>query len=127
MKKKVIVLVLALCATAAGTWARQVKGNGNVDEIRTIDVVASRFQFEPATITVAEGEHVRLRLRSADGTHGFAIKALRLKALIPKAGETVTVDVAADEAGTFDVTCSEYCGTGHGAMKGRLVVLPRGK
>jgi len=127
VKAKVIVLVLALCATAAGVWARQVKGNGSVEEVKTIDVLASRFQFEPATITVAEGERVRLRLRSADGTHGFAIKALRLKTLIPKAGETVTVDFAADQAGTFDVTCSEYCGTGHGAMKGRLVVLPKEK
>lgn len=127
MKGNMIILLLALCATAAGAWARQVKGAGDVEEAKTIDVIASRFQFEPATITVAQGDSVRLRLHSADRTHGFAIKAFRVKALIPKVGEAVTVEFVADQAGTFDFTCSESCGTGHAAMKGRLVVLPRGK
>jgi cytochrome c oxidase subunit II len=102
----------------------QANDAGNV---KTIDVIASRFQFEPATISVVEGEAVRLRLRSADRPHAFAIKAFRVKALIPKMGEEVTVDFVADRAGTFDFTCAEYCGTGHGRMKGRLIVLARGK
>ena len=121
-----IILLLALCASAAGARARQVMGGGDVKGVKTIDVIASRFQFEPAVITVAEGDRVRLRLHSADRTHGFAIKGFRVKALIPKAGEAVT-EFVADQAGTFDITCSEYCGTGHTAMKARLVVLARGK
>lgn len=120
-----IILLLVVSAAAAGAWARQVKGGGDV-EVKTIDVLASRFQFEPATISIAEGDHVRLRLRSADGTHGFAIKAFRVKALIPKAGEAVA-EFVADQVGTFDITCSEYCGTGHAAMKARLVVVATGK
>ncbi|HSL22806.1 MAG TPA: cupredoxin domain-containing protein [Vicinamibacterales bacterium] len=119
-----IILVLALCATAAGARARQVTSGGDV---KTIDVTASRFQFEPATISVAQGDTVRLRLRSADRSHAFAIKAFRVKALIPKGGETVTVEFVADQAGTFAFTCAEYCGTGHSGMKGRLVVLAKGK
>jgi heme/copper-type cytochrome/quinol oxidase subunit 2 len=121
------MLLLTLCATAAEAWVRQVKGGGEVAEVKTIDVIASRFQFEPATISVAQGDSVRLRLHSADRTHAFAIKAFRVKALIPKVGEAVTVEFVADQAGTFDFTCAEYCGTGHGGMKGRLVVLPREK
>jgi heme/copper-type cytochrome/quinol oxidase subunit 2 len=127
LKSSVIILLVALCATAAGAWARQVKGGGDVEEVKTIDVVASRFQFEPATITVAQGDSVRLRLQSADRPHAFAIKAFRVKALIPKAGEAVTVEFVADRAGTFDFTCAEYCGTGHAGMKGRLVVIAREK
>ena len=50
-----------------------------------------------------------------------------MKALIPKMGETVIVEFVADRAGTFNFTCAEYCGTGHAAMKGRLVVLASGK
>jgi cytochrome c oxidase subunit 2 len=125
--KRYVMILLALCAAAAGGWARQVKGGGAVEDLKTIDVTASRFQFEPATITVAEGDRVRLRLQSADRTHGFAIKAFHVKAPIPKAGEAVTVEFVADQAGSFDITCSEYCGTGHAGMKGRLVVLARGK
>ena len=127
MKRNVIILLLAVCATAAAERARQVKGSGDVEKVTTIDVVASRFQFEPATISVAQGETVRLRLHSADRTHSFAIKAFRVKALIPKAGEAVTVEFVADKAGTFDFTCAEYCGIGHAGMKGRLVVRATGK
>jgi heme/copper-type cytochrome/quinol oxidase subunit 2 len=127
LKKTVIILLLALSATTAGAWTRQVKSTGDVDEIKTIDIVASRFKFEPNTISVAQGDRVRLQLHSVDRAHAFAIKAFRVKAMIPKAGEAVTVEFVADQVGTFDFTCAEYCGTGHGAMKGRLVVLARGK
>jgi cytochrome c oxidase subunit 2 len=121
MTRNVIVLALIVTATAAGVWARQLKSSA--DEVKTIDVIASRFKFEPETVSVAEGDRVRLRLRSADRTHGIGIKAFRVKALIPKLGDAVTVEFVADRAGTFDITCSEYCGTGHRTMKGRLIVL----
>ena len=124
MKRHAIVFLLAIVATSAAVWARQLAGGGDV---KIIDVTASRFQFEPATISVAQGDSVRLRLHSADRSHAFAIKAFRVKALIPKGGETVTVEFIADQAGTFAFTCSEYCGTGHSEMKGRLFVLEKGK
>jgi cytochrome c oxidase subunit 2 len=125
MMRTVIILALTVGATAGGAWARQVKNGG--DEVTTIDVVASRFKFEPATVSVVEGDRVRLRLRSDDRTHGVGIRAFRVKALIPKAAAAVTVEFVADRAGTFDITCSEYCGTGHRAMKGTLIVLAREK
>ena len=125
MTRNVMVLVLTVSATAAGVLARQAKGG--VNEVKTLEVVASRFKFEPAIISLVEGDNVRLRLHSVDRTHGIEIKAFRVKALIPKAGEAVTVEFVADRAGTFDITCSEYCGTGHRAMKGRLIVLAREK
>ena len=123
MKRNVSMLLLALCATAVGAWAGGAKSGRDV---RTVDVTASRFQFEPATISVAQGDTVRLRLRSADRSHAFAIKAFRVKTLIPNGGETVTVEFIADQPGTFDFACSEYCGTGHSRMKGKLVVLATG-
>lgn len=125
MTRNVIILVLTVSATAAGAWAGQV--NDEVDRVKTIDVTASQFRFEPGTISVVEGDTVRLRLRSADRTHGIGIKAFRVKALIPKVGGAVTVEFVADRAGTFDITCSEYCGTGHRAMKGKLIVLAEAK
>ena len=128
MKRNVIIVLLALCGTAAGAWPPPpVNGGGTVEDVKTIDVIASRFTFEPAAITVAEGERIRLRLHSTGHTHGIAIKAFGVKALIPKNGETVMVEFVADRAGRFDFTCSEYCGTGHAGMKGRLVVLAKQK
>jgi cytochrome c oxidase subunit 2 len=122
LKRHAIILLL-IGASAAAVWARQVRGSG---DIKTIDVTASRFQFEPATISVSQGDNVRLRLHSADRSHAFAIKAFRVKALIPNGGETITVEFIADRAGTFAFTCSEYCGTGHSRMKGKLLVVPSG-
>ena len=120
-----MILVLIIGATAAAAWASQV--NDGVEQVRTIDVVASRFKFDPSIIPVALGERIRLRLRSADRDHQFAIKPFRVKALIPKTGEPVTVEFVADRAGTFEFTCAEYCGTGHSGMKGRLVVHAKDK
>ena len=124
MNRHVIVFLLAVGATSAAVLARQVTGG---EDVKTIDVTASRFQFEPETISVAQGDSVRLRLHSADRSHAFAIKAFRVKVVIPKGGETVTVEFVAEQAGTFAFTCAEYCGTGHSEMKGRLVVLAKAK
>ena len=123
MKRQAIIFLLVIGATSAALWARQISSGGDV---KTIDVTASRFQFEPATISVEQGDSVRLRLHSADRSHAFAIKAFRVKALIPKGGETVTVEFVADQAGTFAFTCSEYCGTGHSKMKGTLIIRAKG-
>jgi cytochrome c oxidase subunit II len=121
-----IVVALVLCATTAAAQAWQSRGAGDGDKVTTIDVTASRFQFEPETISVVQGDTVRLRLHSADRDHAFAIRAFRVKTLIPKGGATVVVEFVADRPGTFSFTCSEYCGTGHSRMKGALVVLAKG-
>ena len=67
-----------------------------------------------------------MTLHSADGTHGFAIKELKVKVTIPKGGASVSAGFLASRPGTFDVACSEYCGPGHRDMRARLVVTPRG-
>ena len=92
---------------------------------RAFEMIASRFRFEPETVEVTEGERVRLILRSTDTEHGFSVKKLNLKVAVPKTGEPVTVEFVADKAGTYEFKCSEYCGSGHGRMKGRIVVTPR--
>ncbi len=92
---------------------------------RTIEVTASRFRFDPPAIEVEEGERVLLLLRSADGTHGFAIKGYDVKTKIPKGGDIVRVELVASRAGRFEIACSEYCGSGHRRMKGTLLVKAR--
>lgn len=95
---------------------------GDVVGARTIEITASRFRFDPPSIQVARGERVALLLRSADGTHGFEIKGYGLKLKIPKGGEKVRLEFVADRVGRFEVVCSEYCGSGHRGMRGKLVV-----
>ena len=94
-------------------------------EPRVIEVVASRFAFEPARIEVAEGEHIRLVVTSADGVHGVGIKKFRVEKTVPRGGTPVTIDFVASAAGEFPLLCSEYCGNGHEDMKGLLVVAAK--
>lgn len=96
-------------------------------QARVFEIAAARFRFEPASIEVVEGESVSLVLHSADGTHGIEIKGYGLKLKIPKGGEKVRLDFVADKPGNFDFACSEYCGSGHRGMRGKLVVSPRAK
>jgi cytochrome c oxidase subunit 2 len=89
--------------------------------VHEVQVIASRFTFEPATIQVAAGETVRLVVRSKDGTHGFAIPKLKIDLHIPDNGEPVTADFTAPAAGEYEIACSEFCGRGHAQMKAALV------
>jgi cytochrome c oxidase subunit 2 len=88
---------------------------------RVIEVTASKYDFEPATIEVQQGERVVLRVTSTDRLHGIGIKKFGVNREVPK-GKTVDVEFVASEAGTFKVLCTEECGKGHDDMAGALVV-----
>jgi cytochrome c oxidase subunit 2 len=109
-------------STSLGMTLSLSKGQ---DGPRVIEVVASRFAFEPARIEVTEGEHIRLVVTSADGVHGVGIKKFRVEKAVPRGGTPVTIDFVASAAGEFPLLCSEYCGNGHEDMKGLLVVAAK--
>jgi len=118
-------LLVGLAATAA-IVATRAASQEEAPPVKSFEIVASRFKFEPALIEVTEGEEVYLILRSADSVHGLEIKELKVKVKIPKGGAPVNTSFVASRPGTFVVACSEYCGLGHRNMKARLVVAPRG-
>ena len=97
------------------------------DEPRTIEVVAKRFEFEPARIEVTEGERIKLVVRSGDGVHGVQIKKFKVEKKVPRGGDPITIEFVASTAGEFPILCSEYCGDGHEDMKGMLVVAAKSK
>jgi len=91
--------------------------------VQIIKMTAKKYQFDPSTITVKQGQPVKLIITSKDATHGFAIKALGINQKLPK-GQPVTVEFTASKAGTFEFRCSVFCGMGHRKMKGKLIVTP---
>jgi cytochrome c oxidase subunit 2 len=93
--------------------------------VRTFEITASKYKFEPARIEVVEGETVRLVLHSTDTSHGLGISAFGVDTQIPKGGAPVSVEFVANKPGTFEFKCSHFCGMGHRRMKGELVVAPR--
>ena len=90
-----------------------------------IELTAKRFAFQPDRLEVVEGDLVALAVTSADGTHGIEIKKLKLKKEVPRGGSAVMLTFTAPGPGTYEITCSEYCGRGHDDMKATLVVKPR--
>jgi cytochrome c oxidase subunit 2 len=95
--------------------------------VKEFTLVAERFKFTPDRLDVNQGDTVRITLKSADGTHGFAIKKLKVEKTVPKGGEPVTVEFVAGQSGTFTISCSEYCGKGHSRMKAVLDVAATGQ
>lgn len=116
--------MLLAMADGGGVATVPVPRTGN--QPTEVTVIAERFKFTPDRLVVNQGDTVRLVVRSADGTHGIEIKKLDVDELVPKGGKPVTVEFVATEAGTFPITCSEYCGRGHERMKGVLEVRPAG-
>ena len=88
---------------------------------RVIEVKAKKYDFEPSTIEVQQGERVVLRVTSTDRLHGIGIKKFGVSREVPK-GQTVDVEFVASSAGTYKVLCTEDCGKGHDDMVGTLVV-----
>ena len=86
-----------------------------------IQMTAKRYAFDPNVITVKKGEKVRLIITALDHDHGFNLPAFDINQKLPK-GDPATIEFTADKSGTFEFKCSNYCGLGHGKMKGKLVV-----
>jgi cytochrome c oxidase subunit 2 len=101
--------------------------NSQASQVRLIEfeVVARQFEFAPSLLEVSQGDKVRIRVRSEDRNHGFAIRKLKIDKILPASGKVVTIEFEAKDAGTFEIICSESCGDGHKEMKGSLVVLAR--
>ena len=82
---------------------------------RLISLHAARFQYTPNVITVKKGERVKITLTNTDTTHGIVIPDLSVSGID-------SVEFTPDRAGTFEFRCPTFCGSGHGGMKGTLIV-----
>jgi len=72
---------------------------------------------------VPAGKAVRVNLVSQDVIHGFFLPAFRVKRdVVP--GMPNHVWFVADKTGSYDLFCSQYCGTGHSAMITTVEALP---
>ena len=123
-----LMLILIIVGCTTGSTSKST-GQGNSLEpsgklengVRIIIAKAFQFDFDPNPIIVNQGERVKIVMTSADVTHGFALPEYNINVPLP-AGRPTTIEFVADKPGTFPFLCSVYCGSGHGSMKGTLVV-----
>lgn len=96
-------------------------GTVSTSLIKTVKVTAKQFTFEPAEIRVKQGTTVTLEIASTDVDHGIALPAFNVNSIL-KAGTTTSVTFLADKKGSYPFFCSVFCGSGHGSMRGTLIV-----
>jgi cytochrome c oxidase subunit II len=115
---KAIFLLLALVVLSplAATAGRPQEA-----ELREFKMTAKKYKFDPAVITVKQGEKVRLIITALDRDHGFKLDEYGINQKLEKGHPTI-IEFTADKPGTFVFRCSEFCGLGHLKMKGKLVV-----
>lgn len=69
-------------------------------------------------------EPVRIVLATEDVIHSFYVPAFRVKQdAVP--GRYTALTVTPTRVGTYELHCSEYCGTDHARMGGHVIVMPK--
>ena len=72
---------------------------------------------------VPVGKPVQVALESRDVIHGFYLPAFRVKRDVVPGMKNYAWFVA-DKPGSYDLFCSQYCGTGHSAMIATVEAVP---
>jgi cytochrome c oxidase subunit 2 len=75
---------------------------------------------------VPEGKPVKLVMKSEDVLHGFFVPAFRVKQDL-MASMYTELWFKATKTGKYDLFCTQYCGTGHSAMLGKVIVMAPGE
>lgn len=103
-----------------------------------VNLVADQWNFKvngtidtrSAPIVVHVGDNVTFRLHStfeqdpSFNQHGFFIQGLMEIPVTVPASQDIVVTIVPNQPGEFSIICTIFCGTGHGNMRGLLVVLP---
>lgn len=72
-------------------------------------------------IPINQGDHIVLRLRSADVLHSFAIPILHRGPVEVPAGHTVELEFDAERAGSLTFLCWQVCSPEHGNLRGHFM------
>lgn len=105
------------------TVRKDEKGNPIVHPPAGSDVyiLARNYDWGNFTLELEKGKTYNLKLASKDLKHAIVVRELKLQNRI-KVGEIKTIEFIPQKAGTFDVICGEFCGSGHASMVGKLIV-----
>lgn len=74
------------------------------------------------TLTVPVGRPIKLIMTSRDVIHSFYVPAFRIKQdVVP--GRAVTAWFEAVAPGTYELLCTQYCGTRHSEMRAQVIAV----
>jgi cytochrome c oxidase subunit 2 len=111
-----LALSLVAAGRASGADAAPPPATGQV-----VQLTARKWAFSPEVIRARKGVPLVIELRSLDRRHGFNLPAFRVRSDVSPEGVT-RIRLVPDQVGTFPFHCDVFCGEGHEAMEGMLVV-----
>ncbi|PYI53147.1 plastocyanin/azurin family copper-binding protein [Paenibacillus flagellatus] len=120
--KKTLLYVLALVAVLAVISACGKKEESSAPAATgpvsgELKITATNWQFDQKEYKVKKGDTMKVTLDSKEGAHAIKINGINVDV-----GTNKSKDVTFDKAGTYDIICSQPCGTGHATMKAKLIV-----
>lgn len=86
-------------------------------------ILAQIWRWDPPEITVPAGSLVTFYVTSTDVQHGFAIDGTNINMQIVP-GQVSVLSHLFTTPGEYLWVCHEYCGAGHAAMSGKVIVTP---
>lgn len=90
--------------------------------VKRVKMYARSWKWTPDEIRVKLGTRVIIDFISEDASHGFQIKAYKIKVSLPQ-DKRAQIEFVADKVGTFPWRCSRPCGDGCPKMNGKLIVI----
>lgn len=90
--------------------------------VKRVKMYARSWKWTPDEIRVKLGTRVIIDFISEDASHGFQIKAYKIKVSLPQ-DKRAQIEFVADKVGTFPWRCSRPCGNGCPKMTGKLIVM----
>ncbi|RMF35235.1 MAG: cytochrome C oxidase subunit II [Chloroflexi bacterium] len=86
-------------------------------------ILAQTWSFVPNQIRVPAGSTVTFYITSKDVQHGFRLDKTNVNVMVLP-GQVSKLTAHFDQPGEYTFVCTEYCGLGHQAMYGTLIVEP---
>ncbi len=117
-----LVGICAMAVFVAAAPRIHAQGPPAAQQTKEVQMTARKYEFSPNTVEVSAGTKITFKITALDREHGFEIAGVKDSCVKIKKGETATVEYLADKPGTVEFKCCEFCGFGHGRMKGKIVV-----
>lgn len=122
MNKALTILsgLLIVLLTACGSKGSSSDTGAAVNASKELVIHAKKnFEFDQKEYHIKKGEAVKISLDNTQGAHGASIGGLNVQLDGNKKKSQVVVP---DKEGSYDIICSIPCGSGHAAMKSKIVV-----
>jgi len=120
-KEKEIVKIMPLTTTQLHREMTGITALMAIMHRLSFSMTAKKWEWEPGTITVNQGDRVRLNIKSVDVAHGILLPDFNVDVKFA-AGESATAEFVATKKGAFTFRCNVFCGEGHSGMAGTLIV-----